>query len=41
MSDELQLRLLVVDDEPSIRRLCMTVGQRFFQFDSSDRSSFW
>jgi two-component system, NtrC family, response regulator AtoC len=27
MSDESQLRLLVVDDEPSIRRLCMTVGQ--------------
>src|ERR1700722_14980701 len=27
MKDELRLRFLVVDDEPSIRRLCMTVGQ--------------
>jgi len=27
MSHESQLRLLVVDDEQSIRRLCMTVGQ--------------
>jgi len=27
MSEDLRLRLLVVDDEQSIRRLCMTVGQ--------------
>jgi two-component system response regulator AtoC len=27
MSDELKLRFLIVDDEQSIRRLCMTVGQ--------------
>ena len=27
MTDELQLRFLIVDDEQSIRRLCMTVGQ--------------
>ena len=27
MSDELRLRFLIVDDEQSIRRLCMTVGQ--------------
>lgn len=26
MSDELKVRLLVVDDEQSIRRLCMTIG---------------
>jgi two-component system, NtrC family, response regulator AtoC len=26
MSDELRVRLLVVDDEQSIRRLCMTIG---------------
>ena len=26
MSDELKIRLLVVDDEQSIRRLCMTIG---------------
>ncbi len=26
MSDELKTRLLVVDDEQSIRRLCMTIG---------------
>jgi two-component system, NtrC family, response regulator AtoC len=27
MTDDLRLRLLIVDDEQSIRRLCMTVGQ--------------
>lgn len=27
MTDELKLRFLIVDDEQSIRRLCMTVGQ--------------
>jgi DNA-binding NtrC family response regulator len=27
MTDQLQLRFLIVDDEQSIRRLCMTVGQ--------------
>ncbi len=27
MSDELKIRLLVVDDEQSIRRLCITIGQ--------------
>jgi DNA-binding NtrC family response regulator len=27
MTDDLKLRLLIVDDEQSIRRLCMTVGQ--------------
>jgi len=27
MTDELRLRFLIVDDEQSIRRLCMTVGQ--------------
>ena len=27
MSDDLRIRLLVVDDEQSIRRLCMTVGE--------------
>src|SRR5271155_2643493 len=27
MTDELRLRFLVVDDEQSIRRLCLTVGQ--------------
>ena len=27
MTDELKLRFLVVDDEQSIRRLCLTVGQ--------------
>jgi two-component system response regulator AtoC len=27
VSDELRIRLLVVDDEESIRRLCMTVGE--------------
>jgi two-component system response regulator AtoC len=27
MTDDLQLRFLIVDDEQSIRRLCMTVGQ--------------
>jgi DNA-binding NtrC family response regulator len=27
MKDESRLRFLIVDDEPSIRRLCMTVGQ--------------
>src|SRR5690349_7929720 len=26
MSDDLKVRLLVVDDEQSIRRLCMTIG---------------
>ena len=26
MSDETKMRLLVVDDEQSIRRLCMTIG---------------
>ena len=26
MSDETKTRLLVVDDEQSIRRLCMTIG---------------
>jgi DNA-binding NtrC family response regulator len=26
MSDDLKIRLLVVDDEQSIRRLCMTIG---------------
>jgi len=26
MSDDLRIRLLVVDDEQSIRRLCMTIG---------------
>ena len=26
MSDDLKTRLLVVDDEQSIRRLCMTIG---------------
>src|SRR5260370_32143851 len=26
MSDELKIRLLVVDDEQSIRRLCVTIG---------------
>src|ERR1700736_2721427 len=26
MSDELKIRLLIVDDEQSIRRLCMTIG---------------
>src|SRR6266480_245319 len=26
MSDEMKTRLLVVDDEQSIRRLCMTIG---------------
>src|SRR5258708_7099488 len=26
MSDEIKTRLLVVDDEQSIRRLCMTIG---------------
>ena len=27
MRDESRLRFLIVDDEQSIRRLCMTVGQ--------------
>ena len=27
MTDEMKLRFLIVDDEQSIRRLCMTVGQ--------------
>lgn len=27
MSDDLRIRLLIVDDEQSIRRLCMTVGE--------------
>ena len=27
MKDESRLRFLIVDDEQSIRRLCMTVGQ--------------
>jgi two-component system response regulator AtoC len=27
MMDDLRLRFMIVDDEPSIRRLCMTVGQ--------------
>ena len=27
MSEDLRIRLLVVDDEESIRRLCMTVGE--------------
>jgi len=27
MSEDFQIRLLVVDDEPSIRKLCMTVGE--------------
>jgi two-component system response regulator AtoC len=27
MSDDLKIRLLIVDDEQSIRRLCMTIGQ--------------
>jgi len=27
VSDDLRIRLLVVDDEESIRRLCMTVGE--------------
>src|SRR6201998_193787 len=26
MSDDLKIKLLVVDDEQSIRRLCMTIG---------------
>jgi hypothetical protein len=26
MSDDLRIKLLVVDDEQSIRRLCMTIG---------------
>ena len=26
MSDDLKIRLLVVDDEQSIRKLCMTIG---------------
>src|SRR2546427_13292170 len=26
MSDELRIRFLIVDDEQSIRRLCMTIG---------------
>ena len=27
MSDDLRIRLLIVDDEQSIRKLCMTVGE--------------
>ena len=27
MSEDLRIRLLIVDDEQSIRRLCMTVGE--------------
>jgi two-component system, NtrC family, response regulator AtoC len=27
MSDDLRIRLLIVDDEESIRRLCITVGE--------------
>ena len=27
MSEDLRMRLLIVDDEQSIRRLCMTVGE--------------
>ena len=27
MKDEFKLHFLIVDDEQSIRRLCMTVGQ--------------
>ncbi len=27
MSEDLRIRLLIVDDEPSIRRLCVTVGE--------------
>ena len=27
MTDEMKIRFLIVDDEQSIRRLCMTVGQ--------------
>ena len=27
MSEDLRIRLLVVDDEQSIRKLCMTVGE--------------
>ena len=27
MSEEFRIRLLIVDDEPSIRKLCMTVGE--------------
>ncbi len=27
MSDDLRIRLLIVDDEPTIRKLCMTVGE--------------
>ena len=26
MSDDLKIKLLVVDDEQSIRKLCMTIG---------------
>ena len=29
MTDDLRIRLLIVDDEQSIRRLCMTVGRRW------------
>ena len=28
MTDDLRLRFMIVDDEQSIRRLCMTVGTR-------------
>ena len=27
MSEDLRIRMLIVDDEQSIRRLCMTVGE--------------
>jgi len=38
MSDDLKIRLLVVDDEQSIRRLCMTIGNSL-GFTSSEAES--
>src|SRR5487761_649258 len=38
MSNDLRLRFLVVDDEPSIRKLCMTIGEKL-GFICSDAES--
>ena len=40
MNDDLRIRLLIVDDEQSIRKLCMTVGEALgfacFEADSGE-----
>jgi two-component system, NtrC family, response regulator AtoC len=38
MANDLRIRLLVVDDEPSIRKLCATIGQKL-GFDCSEAES--